>query len=716
MEASDATAPSRPIYERSEARTPLDPPPSIAADAFAEDFQSILSQHLAHLCVTLTQQHEREVSFLKAQLQQVQSGLSNQTLSKQLPGAILTPQGDPDPSSSSIIENKRRHMQDAQSTDLADRQYWHSESGSQIQLKALFDEDRMDSKESKGSGWHTSPKTEEHMVTGAELKDASGWSQQLVFHPFSVRRIVLDIFNAFVMAFDLTLIPLEVAGIVSITSVLRLLGLLVTIWWTLDMLLSFCAGYQHKGIVELRLSSTACAYIRSWFALDFVLVGIDWFTLILAHLDSSGIARSAKSLRFSRALRILRLSRMFRLPKLFKVANGLQYWLSGDLMAAVLKVGCWILGILFVNHFIACTWFALGDADEGVPTWVDTARLKYREQTDHEANNWYVYATSLHWSLTQFTPASMEVVPVNTYERVFATITIFGALIAFSSFLSSITNEVASLRHKRRDQTNNQAQLVRYLAQNRVSLELGGRLQELALLQQVQSSRVRRVHENDVTLLENMPSSLKEQLRLEVFGPAIRDHPLLRTVSILFEFPFSSICFNAMSQQSLMPNHELFSFGMEAQFMYFVVAGKMVYYHGKNLAAEVIKFGDSHALLAEDALCEQVLVFKWTHRGLLTARMLCEFVRLDAAVFRDAVKAHEDTKNLLKSFGSLYAETLLQRNELELTDLNMKQEVTCGLISKVLKNTGIAVDSEDDSTLMGRLRRSSQRLSGRLSR
>merc|ERR1712129_263583 len=102
-----------------------------------------------------------------------------------------------------------------------------------------------------------------------------------------------DLCNAAFLALDMTLIPLEVAGIMSMTPILNVLGVFVTIWWTFDMLLSFCAGYQHKGIVELRLSATACAYTRSWFFVDFLLVGMDWVTMILTYLAAGSIRQSA---------------------------------------------------------------------------------------------------------------------------------------------------------------------------------------------------------------------------------------------------------------------------------------------------------------------------------------------------------------------------------------------------------------------------------------
>merc|ERR1719433_761134 len=129
--------------------------------------------------------------------------------------------------------------------------------------------------------------------------------------------------------------------------------------------------------------------------------------------------------------------------------------------------------------------------------------------------------------------------------------------------------------------------------------------------------------------------------------------------------------------------------------MYFVVAGQMVYHHGKSLATEVGKLQPSHTCLAQESLCEQVLMFKWMHRGLLIARMLCEFVQLDAAMFREIVKAHADTKELFKRFCSVYAEILLQNRGSGLTDMNLGNEVICGLIRQALDKGGFAAHADE---------------------
>jgi len=129
--------------------------------------------------------------------------------------------------------------------------------------------------------------------------------------------------------------------------------------------------------------------------------------------------------------------------------------------------------------------------------------------------------------------------------------------------------------------------------------------------------------------------------------------------------------------------------------MYFVVAGQMVYHHGFQLATEVVKVEPTHIVLSDQSLCEQVLLSNWTHRGLLTAAMMCELVQLDAAVFRDTVKANVDMKKHFKRLCVGYA-VILKQEGLELMDVNLEKHVISGLIINVLDRVGHAVYPEDD--------------------
>merc|ERR1719181_2010605 len=88
----------------------------------------------------------------------------------------------------------------------------------------------------------------------------------------------------------------------------------------------------------------------------------------------------------------------------------------------------------------------------------------------------YLYTTSLHWSLTQFTPASMEVYPENARERTFAIVVLVFALVTFSSFVSSITNAMTHLRNMNSEFEKQLLVFQRYLRYHRISTPLAVRM------------------------------------------------------------------------------------------------------------------------------------------------------------------------------------------------------------------------------------------------
>merc|ERR1712008_432282 len=99
--------------------------------------------------------------------------------------------------------------------------------------------------------------------------------------------------------------------------------------------------------------------------------------------------------------------------------------------------------------------------------WVPVAKELYMQQSHgEEPGDWYFYATALHWAVTQFTPASMEVTPKNLTERLYNLVAIFISLVLFPTFLTSITNCVSAFRKKNSDYSVAKRLLSQYLQDN----------------------------------------------------------------------------------------------------------------------------------------------------------------------------------------------------------------------------------------------------------
>jgi len=400
-------------------------------------------------------------------------------------------------------------------------------------------------------------------------------------------------------------------------------------------------------VVDLRLRSTAWAYAKSWFVVDCTLVILDWSLLLITHVVSfGGVFRSTKTLRFWRALKMLKFLRWYRMPKLY--LNTYNF-LRTDLAQTTLTIVSWILGLLTLSHLIACFWYFIGKAEES-PSWVLVAQELYMQQSHgREPGDWYLYLTALHWAMTQFTPASMEVSPRNLWERLYNLAVILVSLVLFPTCLTSITNCVAAFRKKNSDYRDARRDLSQYLQDNHISLDLSTRIQSVAFAQYENKRTASRIHEPDVSLLKLLPRSLKEQLHAQLYLPTVIKHPILSALGTCHDRTLVKICDEAMSQGSLEPAEELFAFGKEAEQMYFVVSGCLFYWEGPlpspNMREEVS---------SGEWICDQVLWMPWVHRGQMTGFQPSELANLDASIFLKIVDQRSMIRAMCCHFAHCY--------------------------------------------------------------
>jgi len=472
--------------------------------------------------------------------------------------------------------------------------------------------------------------------------DCSYYVRLLLGHPLKKTRLVYDMCTMVLLIYELLVIPMELSGLIGTQ---KLHDVLIASVWTADLFLSFFRGFVQYGVVELRLSYTAWAYIKSWFLLDFVLVLMDWILLCITPVVAfAGVPRGAKALRFWKFFRMFRFVRSYRVQRFLLSAHKS---FSGTTQTAF-QILTWIVGMLMLSHLIACFWYLLGTFFHDSPSWVWASRERYMQQYGEEPEKWYLYFTALHWAVTQFTPASMEVTPRSSFERVYNLFTILISLVMFPTFLTSITSNVAAWRKRNTDYIEGRRKLVDFLTENRISLELSIRIQSIVFTQYRNVKTAQRIHEPDIFLFNYLPPSLKEQLHAEIYQPKLIAHPFLKLLADGHGRTFIKICHKAMSQESLKPGEELFTYGKEAEKMHFVDCGSLLYCEG---ASPPQPHFDVHA---GDWLCDQVLWMPWFYCGQMTAVQPCELASLDGAVFRHIVGERHSLHSLCSRFAARY--------------------------------------------------------------
>mmetsp|Transcript_12709 Transcript_12709/g.28840 ORF Transcript_12709/g.28840 Transcript_12709/m.28840 type:complete len:887 (+) Transcript_12709:72-2732(+) len=471
--------------------------------------------------------------------------------------------------------------------------------------------------------------------------------KRYIANPAAPLRQVWDFSGLFLLTLDLVITPLQLFDLPDYLF-FRLMRYVTATFWTLDIIASFLVGYHHNGDVEYSPKKIAMNYIRSWFCLDCTLAAIDWSILIMGE-DS----QASSALRLGKVSRFMRAVRLLRLVKIRNMLEEVQGVLRSEFKRTVFYISKLITFIVCVNHFVACGFYGLKSwkPERHSLTWVEV------RFTDEDSLA-YRYSTSLHWSLTQFTPASMEVVPVNEVERFYTVMVLLMALVTFSSFVSSITTAMTHLREINQQKLQKETRLMRYLDEHEISKRLRARvlhyIQERSMLQQQQA----KVKESEVDLFKVLPDSMKNDLRCEAWMPTLLKHPFMFQYHATDEQAMCHLCRVAISERRLLVREELYGHSRPVTHMLFVLQGILSYSY----------FSEGHfsdKKINQEQWCAECCLWsdsEWLFEACMpfVAETNAELVLLDAEELANLVPKYPGTAYRVACYGVYYLQMASQ--------------------------------------------------------
>jgi len=515
------------------------------------------------------------------------------------------------------------------------------------------------------------------VVTG-EMVQERGILKRFVMPPSSVYRMAWDLLSIVMLVHDICTIPLEAFSLQD-SEYVKIIAFVTTVFWTLDIPISFLKGYYCEGVVEMRPSRIAKRYLQSWFTFDSVVVTLDWAIFLFTALQWKAVIRLGKTGRGLRIVRILRTARLGRVVKLSSLLIKFFDYIKSELLRTLVGILLMLILLLGINHYLACGWWAISENfPDNENNWIDYNEIR-------NSGVGYQYLTALHWSLTQFTPAGMEVYPRNWHERIYSIFALLLGVLTFSSFVSSITSCMMYLRNMHTEPAKQEAILREYFQENKISAELGQRVWVYLKTNHFQHKKA--VHKKDIALFKLLPESLKFKIDEELYLDVVLTLPFLEMLDIIDHSLVCELCHHAMGEISLTSGDVLFQEGKNAKGMYFVTAGTMDYKH-RNRA-------NNCSLNKGDWACEPVLWMRWAHRGHLIAHTSCEVVSLESALFRSTLGSQLMGCNFIRTYAEYFQYYLKEIGSWDTDIFNDKQE----LIDVVNR----AIQDSDDELPMERM-------------
>eukprot|EP00930_Biecheleria_cincta_P021527 TRINITY_DN15937_c0_g1_i1.p1 TRINITY_DN15937_c0_g1~~TRINITY_DN15937_c0_g1_i1.p1 ORF type:complete len:1114 (+),score=190.29 TRINITY_DN15937_c0_g1_i1:122-3463(+) len=459
--------------------------------------------------------------------------------------------------------------------------------------------------------------------------------------PNSKPRAFIDVISLIVSMHDMLVIPWMVAWDIDLHTGIRETLLVSTMFWTIDIGLSFFTGFYIDGMIERRMGLVAKRYLKSWFILDFTLVVFDWISTIAVALDirtSSGASsiKVFRSIKVAKFLRILGLLRMVRLSHVFE--EYLNRTLAGGFLAVlhVIKLLCMVL---WLSHLNTCLWFVLGNVSTGDTgqSWFDT--VAFTQGFEH-APVTYQYVTSFHFALSQITANGVEMLsPLNSIERGFNIVCLIFGLFFSSHVVSTFSSAMLQLEMVNQQKNKTLRQLSQLLDQHRVRTELCIRVTR-QIKERMSSTKM--LTEEDVPALELLSHSLLRELRYALHGAHLETHPLMRLLRQLQPLGVADVCSAALHVLVVPAGDALFHAGKEAQYAYILGSGDMAY----------TLRDDGRFVVSQDQwLSEAALWCIWNHVGECVASSACQVLCLHPDHMIDALFKYEGLHSMVSAYG-----------------------------------------------------------------
>eukprot|EP00931_Biecheleriopsis_adriatica_P108176 TRINITY_DN82511_c0_g1_i1.p1 TRINITY_DN82511_c0_g1~~TRINITY_DN82511_c0_g1_i1.p1 ORF type:complete len:918 (-),score=156.58 TRINITY_DN82511_c0_g1_i1:28-2781(-) len=482
--------------------------------------------------------------------------------------------------------------------------------------------------------------------------------QPWVTSPTSWPRVIWDLFALSMVLFSLVWLPLQ-AFQPPRTVITNALELISAAYWTLDILAWFLVGYNTNGVINKALPSIARHYARTWFLYDVALVVADY----TSHFSG---------------LRELQLVLLLRAVRLYR-ANGLSV-LSQHIQSEATRIVlgiCKLLAFIVIGcHMVACSWFFIGVYGDQSVSWVKAYNFEREDRS-------YQYSTSLHWSLTQLTPASMEVNAQNTLERLFTILVVISAMVTFSSFVSAITGATNQLQRLNRERAEHLAKMRQLCVENKIPVHLVTRTNSCLL--QALTHEKHRLHVQDVAAIKYLPQGLQEDLMDAVYCRATKLHYLFRKLTTNHAALTAKLHANAFEDLSVPREADVFVFSQEATKMFFVMMGSLAYSQGpvQKDSAETVGKGTF--------IGEPCLWVDWNHVGILSnSTSYCELVALDSQRLAKVVLTDPACTMIAYKYAREMAKWLQEENDYgHISDLPPPHETIRWMVSEALKQNDL---------------------------
>jgi len=375
-------------------------------------------------------------------------------------------------------------------------------------------------------------------------------------------------------------------------------------------------------------------------------------------MDSASEVGSSRILRLFKVSRLLRLAGMLRMARVADQSRRITDRFLSDALRNVMHIVSLLIAIFWLNHIFGCIWFALGKygpSDTDV-TWVED-RISGKSGTFmyQDLDAIFQYTTALHWSITQMTPGSIPLQPMNSVERVFNIACLIFGLLFFSSIVSSLSAQMTQLKMMGQERSTTLATLDRFLRENNISRSLG-----VSVKRQVEERMDHRrpLALEDVKATALLSESLRTELRTELCRSHLLRHQFFRLVEQVDVGMFQDLCnADSVGFYIYMQQDSVFFPSKQLDITWHVIQGELLYVQDPRTSK--VKQPTQTPVRERSWLCWASLWSTWYTVGTVEAVTVCELFSVKGSGLQGMLSNNPTLSTLFKGYCVAFHELLI---------------------------------------------------------